>query len=42
MEIELTSMSQKIELPEFIQIIKEVTDDDTYSNYNLAKTQKLD
>ena len=42
MEIELTSMSQKIELPEFIQIIKEVTDDDTYSNYNLAKTQMLD
>lgn len=42
MEIELTSMSQKIELPEFIQIIKEVTDDDTYSNYNLAKTKKLD
>lgn len=42
MEIELTSMSQKIELPEFIQIIKEVTNDDAYSNYNLAKTQKLD
>lgn len=41
MEIELTSMSQSIELPDFIHVIKEVTKDDSYSNYNLAKMQKL-
>lgn len=42
MEIELTSMSQEIRLPEFIYIIKEVTDDDKYTNYNLAKVQNLE
>lgn len=42
MEIELTNMSQEIKLPDFIKIIKEVTYDGTYSNYNLAKIQKLD
>ena len=41
MEIELTNMSQKISLPNFVQVIKEVTYDDKYSNYNLAKTQVL-
>ena len=41
MEIELTSMSQNIMIPDFIQVIKEVTFDEKYSNYNLAKTQFL-
>jgi CYTH domain-containing protein len=42
MEIELTDMSQKINLPDFIKVIKEVTKDDKYSNYNLAKVQKFE
>ena len=37
MEIELNSEDQKIDVPDFIKIIKEVTDDDNYKNYGMAK-----
>lgn len=37
MEIELSSEDQEINVPKFIKIIKEVTDDDSYKNYNMAK-----
>ena len=37
MEIELSSEDQEINIPDFIQIIKEVTDDENYKNYNMAK-----
>lgn len=37
MEIELNSEDQHIEVPEFIGIVKEVTDDDSYKNYSMAK-----
>lgn len=38
MEIELSDENQKIDIPEFIEIVKEVTDDDNYKNYNMAKS----
>ena len=37
LEIELTSLQQEILLPPWIEVIKEVTDDAMYSNYELAK-----
>ena len=37
MEIELNSEEQEIEIPKFIKIIKEVTDEKEYKNYNMAK-----
>ena len=36
MEIELTKEDQKINFPKFIKIIKEVTGDKEYLNFNLA------
>ncbi len=36
MEIELRSEEQEIIIPEFISVIKEVTDDEAYKNYNMA------
>lgn len=41
MEIELTNTNSAVELPKFINVIKEVTDDPKYRNYNLAQTQTL-
>ena len=37
MEIELSSEDETIKTPEFIKIIKEVTDDESYKNYQMAK-----
>lgn len=37
MEIELSSEDEEIKIPEFIKIIKDVTDDDRYKNYQMAK-----
>ena len=37
MEIELSSENEIIKTPEFIKIIKEVTDDNDYKNYQMAK-----
>lgn len=36
MEIELTSEDQQVYVPDFIEIIKEVTGDKSYNNYALA------
>lgn len=36
-EIELSEENTKIIFPEYLKIIKEVTDDDSYKNYNLAQ-----
>jgi CYTH domain-containing protein len=36
LEIELKSKKDKVKLPPFLKVIKEVTDDNRYSNYNLA------
>ena len=41
LEIELTSANDTVTLPDFIKVIKEVTDDPYYRNYNLAVTQSL-
>lgn len=41
MEIELTSENASVILPDFIEVILEVTEDPHYRNKNLAKTQKL-
>lgn len=41
MEIELTNESDSVDLPNFIDIVKEVTDDPRYRNHNIAKTQTL-
>ena len=37
MEIELSSEEQEIQIPKFIKIIKEVTDEECYKNYQMAK-----
>ena len=37
LEIELNSENEIIKIPEFIKIIKEVTDDNSYKNYEMAK-----
>lgn len=37
MEIELSSEDENIKTPKFIKIIKEVTDDESYKNYQMAK-----
>lgn len=37
MEIELKEENEKINIPKFIKIIKEVTDDRKYKNYEMAK-----
>lgn len=37
MEIELSSEDEVIKTPDFIEIIKEVTDDNNYKNYQMAK-----
>ncbi|MDO5557326.1 MAG: AAA family ATPase [Clostridia bacterium] len=37
LEIELTDKTQKVDLPDWIKVIKEVTEDITYKNINLAK-----
>ena len=36
-EIELTSEDEQIDFPDFIRVIREVTEDDGYKNYSLAK-----
>ena len=38
-EIELCDENAEIKFPEQLKIIKEVTDDDAYKNYSLAKMQ---
>ena len=38
MEIELSSEDEEIKVPEFIKIIKEVTDDEKYKNHEMAKS----
>lgn len=38
LEIELTSNNREVVLPSFINVIKDVTNDTNYKNYNLAKT----
>ena len=40
MEIELNKENQKIDFPDFIEIIKEVTEDKYYTNHNLSKINK--
>lgn len=37
MEIELNSEIETIKVPKFIEIVKEVTDDESYKNYQMAK-----
>lgn len=41
MEIELTNENSTVNLPDFIHVIKEVTDDPRYRNHSLAKLQSL-
>ncbi len=40
MEVELSNENEEVVLPEFIEVIKEVTDDEKYSNFSLAKSEK--
>ena len=37
MEIELSNEDDEVRLPDFIKVIKEVTDDEKYKNYEMAK-----
>lgn len=41
LEIELNDENQSFDLPKFIQIIKEVTNEDKYKNINLSVTRSL-
>lgn len=41
LEIELNSIEDKIKLPKFIKVVKEVTNDEQYSNFNLSKNNEL-
>lgn len=41
LEIELKSEDQEVELPQFIKVIKEVTNDKAYKNHSLAKNNLL-
>jgi len=36
LELEMSDINDKVKLPEFLDIVKEVTDDKKYSNFNLA------
>lgn len=42
MEIELTNKNSIVNLPDFINVFKEVTNDPKYRNHNLAKVQSFD
>lgn len=42
MEIELTNENSSIELPQFLSIIKEVTDNPNYRNHTISKRQSLE
>ena len=37
MEVELSSEDDKVNVPEFIDVIKDVTEEEEYKNYNMAK-----
>ena len=37
MEIELSDEKENVNIPDFIKVIKEVTEDDNYKNYEMAK-----
>ena len=41
MEIELTDKASIVNLPTFINVLKEVTDDPQYINHTLARTQSF-
>ncbi len=41
MEIELNSEDDEIKTPDFIHIIKEVTDDESYKNYQMAREMPM-
>lgn len=40
MEIELADENAQIEFPDFIKVIKEVTDDESYKNASLASLEE--
>lgn len=42
MEIELNSENQEIVIPPFVSVVKEVTNDDRFKNFNLAKSRTLE
>lgn len=42
LEVELNNEKQEVDLPNFIKVIKEVTNDDNYKNVNLARVLKFD
>ncbi|MBQ9949954.1 MAG: AAA family ATPase [Clostridia bacterium] len=42
LEIELLSEDEDFTLPEFCEVVREVTDDKRYSNHSIAQTHKLD
>lgn len=42
LEIELKSIEDPVYLPDFISVIKDVTNDNRYSNASLSRTHKLD
>lgn len=37
LEIELTNMNDEFEIPPFLDVIRDITDNDSFKNYNIAK-----
>ena len=41
-EIELNSENEEVKMPKCLYVLKEVTDDNRFSNYSLANNNKID
>lgn len=41
LEIELTNINNPVDLPPFLNVVKDVTDDKTFKNYSISKDLKL-
>ena len=41
LEIELNNIDDKVVLPPFLDIVKDVTEDKSYRNHSLAKTMEI-
>jgi CYTH domain-containing protein len=37
LEVELENENQNVDIPDFLELIEEVTNDNRYTNYSLAK-----
>lgn len=42
LEIELDDINQSVTLPDFLEFVKDITGDNSYNNYQLAKKRKIE